>query len=212
MIKILKQLAFHRPKGSLKLIKSSPTAASQLVFKSSSCFVFQTGSLSSSHIGQSICSQYFSSNTKVRDFDSLQYIHQPEQGINRVLLVGRVGKDPQEMTAASNQSLRYVSFPLATTKTMKKVDSDSKLTVRTDWHQIIVGKANTQEFVLKHVNKGDRIILEGSLSYVSLPVDDGYIERCNIIAHAVYMGQKKKVNESESRNKEMNDSIVEEEL
>jgi single-strand DNA-binding protein len=76
-------------------------------------------------------------------------------GINKVILVGHLGKDPDFRYLTGNVSV--VSFPLATSEFFNK---DGKKVEQTEWHNIVMwrGLADAAARMLK---KGKLIYLEG---------------------------------------------------
>ncbi|HRY31408.1 MAG TPA: single-stranded DNA-binding protein [Bacteroidales bacterium] len=79
-------------------------------------------------------------------------------GVNRVILIGNLGKDPDIMTLESG--VKKASFSLATTESYKNKDG-SKAQI-TEWHNIVLwrGLAEVAESYLK---KGHQIYLEGKI-------------------------------------------------
>lgn len=79
--------------------------------------------------------------------------------MNRVTILGRLGKDP-ETTSFDNGSV--TSFSVASSETYK--DKQGQRKEKTDWHNVSFwGKQG--EVVAKYFKKGDSILLEGKLSY-----------------------------------------------
>jgi len=75
--------------------------------------------------------------------------------INRVLLIGRLGKDPEERTTAAG--MRQSSFSLAT-DTFHSGNGGKT----TEWHRIVVfGKVAEQ--CNQYLKKGRQVCIEGSL-------------------------------------------------
>ncbi len=89
-------------------------------------------------------------------------------GINKVILIGNLGKDP-EVTNIGND-VKKVSFSLATTETYK--NREGVKTDQTEWHNIVLwrGLADIAEQYLK---KGSKIYLEGSIRYRTYDDKDG---------------------------------------
>lgn len=79
-------------------------------------------------------------------------------GINKVILVGRLGKDPEIRTFENN--VKKASFTLATSEYFK--DKTGNRVEQTEWHNIYCwrGLAENAE---KYLNKGKMIYLEGKL-------------------------------------------------
>lgn len=79
--------------------------------------------------------------------------------VNKVILLGNVGKDP-EIRATNNQT-KVANFSLATSEVYK--DKNGERQSKTEWHNIVIwGKLS--EIVEKHVNKGDKLYLEGKIT------------------------------------------------
>ena len=79
-------------------------------------------------------------------------------GINRVILVGNLGKDPDVITFENG--VKKASFSLATSESYK--NRDGNRVDQTEWHNIILwrGLADIAERFLR---KGNQIYLEGKL-------------------------------------------------
>lgn len=78
--------------------------------------------------------------------------------LNRVTLIGNLGKDPELRYTKSGHPV--ANFSVATTDKWQGKDGNTE--ERTEWHQIVVwGKSaeNCQKFL----NKGSSVYLEGSL-------------------------------------------------
>ncbi len=80
------------------------------------------------------------------------------QGVNKVTLLGFIGKNP-EIRTTGNGTL-VANFSLATTERYK--DHDKKPAGRTEWHNI-VAFARTAEIVRDYAKKGTLLYLEGKL-------------------------------------------------
>ena len=78
--------------------------------------------------------------------------------INKVILVGNVGKDPEVKYLESGTAV--ARFSLATNETYKN-KSGEKVT-NTEWHNIEVWRG-TAEFVEKYVRKGTQLYVEGKI-------------------------------------------------
>ena len=79
--------------------------------------------------------------------------------VNRVTLLGHVGRDPELHTSAAGD--RAARFSLATTERWK--DRAGELQERTEWHRIIVfgGQVGVVE---ERVRKGAAVLVEGRLT------------------------------------------------
>ena len=79
-------------------------------------------------------------------------------GVNKVILIGRLGKDP-EIRAFEN-GVKKASFSLATSEYYK--DKEGKKIEQTEWHNVVCWR-NLAEFAEQYLTKGKLIFLEGKL-------------------------------------------------
>ena len=79
-------------------------------------------------------------------------------GINKVILVGYLGKDPEIRTFENGT--KRASFSLATTEYRK--DKDGNRIEVTEWHNIVMWR-NLAELAEKYLTKGRQIYVEGRL-------------------------------------------------
>ena len=89
-------------------------------------------------------------------------------GVNKVILIGNLGKDP-EITNIGND-VKKAAFSLATSESYKNKDGNK--VEQTEWHNIIVwrGLADVAE---KYLHKGSKIYVEGKIKYRSYDDKDG---------------------------------------
>ena len=81
------------------------------------------------------------------------------RGINKVILVGNVGKDPETRYSAGGTAIASVS--VATSESWKDKQTGEKQE-RTEWHRVkFFGKL--AEIVGEYVKKGSQVYVEGSL-------------------------------------------------
>src|SRR6185295_2741051 len=90
------------------------------------------------------------------------------RGVNRVMLIGNLGKDPEIQYLEKNISV--AKFPLATTETHK--DKNGKLISQTEWHIIVLWRG-LAELAQKYLHKGSLIYVEGRLRTRSWEDRDG---------------------------------------
>ncbi|WP_286196605.1 single-stranded DNA-binding protein [Thalassotalea sp. G20_0] len=77
--------------------------------------------------------------------------------LNRVTLIGRLGRDPDCKATANGDAVTILS--LATEESWKK---DGQKQTRTDWHRVVLyGK--TAELAAQYLAKGHRVMIEGQL-------------------------------------------------
>ncbi len=80
--------------------------------------------------------------------------------VNKVILVGNVGKDPE--VRYYDGGMAVASFPLATTERGYTLANGTQVPERTDWHNIVLWRAHAQ-FAEKYVHKGDKLYIEGKI-------------------------------------------------
>ena len=80
------------------------------------------------------------------------------KGVNKVLLLGNVGKDPE--IRASQGGMTIASFTLATADRQK--DQTGQWTDKTEWHNL-VAFGRTAEIVRDYVKKGSQLFIEGKI-------------------------------------------------
>lgn len=80
-------------------------------------------------------------------------------GINKVILVGNLGRDPEMRYTQNNVAV--CSFSLATSESYKDRNSGEKIT-QTEWHNIVLwrGLAETAE---KYLRKGSSVYIDGKI-------------------------------------------------
>ena len=91
------------------------------------------------------------------------------RGLNRVMLIGNLGKDPEVQYIEGNISM--VKFPLATTESYK--ERNGRMSSQTEWHNIILWRG-LADLAQKFLHKGSLIYLEGKLHTRSWEDRDGH--------------------------------------
>lgn len=88
-------------------------------------------------------------------------------GINKVILVGHLGKDPELRYLEGGVSV--TSFPLATSETFNK---DGRKIEQTEWHNIVMWRG-LADIAAKHLQKGKLVYIEGKLRTRSFEDKEG---------------------------------------
>ncbi len=78
--------------------------------------------------------------------------------VNKVILLGNVGRDPELRYTASGTAV--ANFSLATSRRYK--DRDGNQQEQTEWHRCVAW-ARTAEIVNQYANKGKQLYIEGRL-------------------------------------------------
>lgn len=80
--------------------------------------------------------------------------------INKVILVGNLGRDPEVRHAPDGS--RIVQLSVATSETWKdKATGERK--DRTEWHRVVIFNDRVGEVAEKYLQKGSKVYLEGQL-------------------------------------------------
>jgi single-strand DNA-binding protein len=90
--------------------------------------------------------------------------------INKVILIGNVGKDP-EIRAMTNGN-EIATFSLATTDSWKDKTTHEKKE-KTEWHKVVVYSAGLANIVKQYVKRGTKLYIEGSLQTRKWTATDG---------------------------------------
>ncbi len=80
-------------------------------------------------------------------------------GVNKVILVGRLGKDPEVRTLENGATV--ANFSLATTEVYRDRTSGERKET-TEWHNIVLWRA-LADIAAKYLHKGDQCYIEGKL-------------------------------------------------
>ena len=80
------------------------------------------------------------------------------KGVNKVLLLGNVGKDPEIRATANGMTI--ASFTLATADRAK--DAQGNWADKTEWHNLVAFQ-KTAEIVRDYVKKGTQLFIEGKI-------------------------------------------------
>lgn len=80
--------------------------------------------------------------------------------VNKVILVGHVGKDPE--VRYLDKDVAVANFTLATTERGRTLPNGTQIPERTEWHNIVAwrGLADISE---KYIRKGSQLYIEGKL-------------------------------------------------
>lgn len=80
--------------------------------------------------------------------------------LNKVTLIGNLGRDPEIRTTGEGKEI--ASFSLATTETWKdRITGEKK--EKTEWHRVVVFNEGLVSIVKNYVKKGSKLFVEGSL-------------------------------------------------
>jgi single-strand DNA-binding protein len=85
-------------------------------------------------------------------------------GLNKAMLIGRLGKDPERKQTRDGKE--FSSFSMATSKKIKEEE-------KTTWHQVVVWNEHTARYVNDFAIKGTQVYVEGEIDHRTWEKDDG---------------------------------------
>lgn len=80
--------------------------------------------------------------------------------VNKVILLGYVGKDPDVKYQSQGQAV--ATFSLATTDRAYTLANGTQMPERTEWHNIVMWGKNA-EIAEKYIRKGTQLYIEGKI-------------------------------------------------
>ena len=112
--------------------------------------------------------------------------------MNQVILLGRVGQDPERRPNS-------VSFSMATNEYWKSKENEDEYNKNTQWHNVVVFNENLKDIVMEYVTKGMRIQIQGSLRYSEYERGGVLVKGASVVAEDVIRLQ--------STNKQADDGV-----
>lgn len=80
--------------------------------------------------------------------------------VNKVILVGNLGRDPEVRSTQSGQKI--VNFTLATSDSWNDKASGERRE-RTEWHRVVIFNERVADIAERYLRKGRKVYVEGSL-------------------------------------------------
>lgn len=80
--------------------------------------------------------------------------------VNKVILVGNLGRDPEIRSMQSGEEIAQLS--VATSETWRDKASGERKE-RTEWHRVVIFNENLVKVAKQYLEKGSKVYLEGSL-------------------------------------------------
>ncbi len=107
-------------------------------------------------------------------------------GVNKVIIVGNLGRDPEARSMPSGD--RMVTFSVATSETWKDKQSGERRE-KTEWHNIVIFNDHLAKVAENYLKKGSKVYLEGSLQTRKYTNRDGQEVRTTEIVLQRYRGE-----------------------
>ena len=103
--------------------------------------------------------------------------------VNKVILLGNVGRDPEMRYAASGKAICNLSIATSS----KRKDGQGNVIEDTQWHRVVFFD-KLAEIVGQYVKKGKSIYVEGHLKYGKFTNKDGVEQNtCDIVANELQL-------------------------
>ena len=80
-------------------------------------------------------------------------------GVNKVILVGNLGQDPESKSFANGGEV--VNLRIATTENWR--DKDGQRQEKTEWHSVAIFNENVGRIAKQYLKKGSKVYIEGQL-------------------------------------------------
>ena len=90
-------------------------------------------------------------------------------GVNKVIIVGNLGRDPEVRNMPSGG--KVVTFSVATSETWK--DKSGERQEKTQWHRIAIFNEKLGEIAERYLRKGSKVYLEGQIETRKYTDKDG---------------------------------------
>lgn len=103
------------------------------------------------------------------------------RSINKIILVGNVGRDPDIQVTQSGTKVAHLSLA-----TSRRIPRNGAVEERTDWHRLTVWD-RLAELVEDYVRKGDRLYVEGRMEYDSFERDGATIPTAEVQVRELVM-------------------------
>src|SRR5690242_13657777 len=82
-------------------------------------------------------------------------------GVNKVILVGNLGKDPEVRRTQGGDAI--VNFSVATSESWKDKNSGERKE-KTEWHRVVIFNEHLAKVAESYCRKGTKVYLEGQLA------------------------------------------------
>ena len=124
--------------------------------------------------------------------------------INKVILVGNVGNDPESKTFQSGD--RVVNFSIATSESWKDKESGEQKSI-TEWHKVAIFNNALVEIADRYVKKGMKVYLEGQLQTRKWQDSSGNDRYTTEIVLQKYRGELVLLDKADSKSLENSKNI-----
>ncbi len=103
------------------------------------------------------------------------------RSVNKLILVGNVGRDPELQTTPKGH--KVANFSLATSR---RIPRENGFEERTEWHRLATW-GRLAELAEEYIRKGDRLYVEGRIEYGSYERDGVTIPTSEVVVRELVM-------------------------
>ena len=125
--------------------------------------------------------------------------------VNKVILVGRLGSDPE--IRVSQEGNKIARFSIATSESWNDKNTNEKKQ-KTEWHRIVVFSKGLAQVIENYVKKGSQVYLEGQLR-TNKYTDQAGIEKFSTEVHLTNYNSEFKMLDSKNDSPALNSPNVE---
>jgi single-strand DNA-binding protein len=90
--------------------------------------------------------------------------------LNKVIIVGNLGRDPELKSTPSGSKVLEIS--VATTERIRDRENKEQWVDQTEWHRIVMWN-QTAEYIARSTHKGSSVYVEGKIRYRKYTAQDG---------------------------------------
>jgi single-strand DNA-binding protein len=127
-------------------------------------------------------------------------------GVNKVILVGRLGKDPEVRNLENGATV--ARFTMATSETYKDKTTGERKEL-TEWHNVVLWRG-LADIASKYLHKGDQVYIEGKLRTRSWEKDGVTRYTTDVVGDEMtLLGSKQGGNSSQEYSSKTNNSSEE---
>tara|TARA_X000000950_G_scaffold259901_1_gene328736 strand:- start:3715 stop:4200 length:486 start_codon:yes stop_codon:yes gene_type:complete len=120
--------------------------------------------------------------------------------VNKVILVGRLGSDPE--IRVSQEGNKIARFSVATSESWNDKNTNEKKE-KTEWHRIVVFSKGLAQVIENYVKKGSQVYLEGQLR-TNKYTDQAGIEKFSTEVHLTNYNSEFKMLDTKNDNPSFN--------
>ena len=117
--------------------------------------------------------------------------------INKVILIGNVGNDPEVKTFQSGD--KVINFSIATSESWKDKESGEPKSI-TEWHKVAIFNTGLVEIASRFIKKGSKVYLEGQLQTRKWQDSSGADRYTTEVVLQKYRGELVLLDKLESKN------------